>query len=215
MLICLEGLDKVGKSTLTKALSKTIGEAVATKEPGSTLVKGNPELRKMVLEDCELTPLERELLFYVDASKHRRHLVNCNAIASYIPIISDRGKWSHEAYLYGYLKTGQIDFALYKKLYNILQDVAAIPDITFYVKGSLELMKERQANDGTAKDAIEANGDAFYQAVSARYDDLYDKADKANTFKLDATKPIDKNVVTMVSLINSWRAAKNDERTDK
>lgn len=211
MLIQLTGLDKMGKSTIAKALALKLADSLLTKEPGSPLVSGNIELRKIVLEDISLTPLERELIFYADASKHRRFIeTNKDKM-----IISDRGKWCHEAYLYGYLKTGQVDFDLYKKLYTILTEVAAVPDITFYVKGSLELMKERQANDGAAKDAIEANGDEFYQAVSARYDDLYEKADKANTFKLDATKPIDKNVVTMVSLINSWRAAKNDEGTDK
>lgn len=215
MLICLEGLDKMGKSTLAKALSEKLQVSILTKEPGSLHVRHNPSLRNMVLEDVSLTPLERELLFYVDASKHRRYIEGCKVMDFAIPVVSDRGKWSHEAYLYGYLKTGQIDFVLYKKLYSILQDVAAVPDITFYVKGSIDLMKERQAIDGNAaKDAIEANGDAFYEAVSAKYDDLYEKSSGNNVYKLDATKPIDKNVATMLSLIDSWREA-NDKRTDR
>jgi len=203
MLIVLEGLDKMGKSTLAKALQIALPDSQLTKEPGSPHVSCNPSIRSLVLNDTSLSPVARELLFYADALNHRLWAENCPQEQL---IISDRGLWSHLAYLRGYLKTKQIDYEVYSDLRRLLlRHIAAVPDIVFYVKGSLELMYNRQEAMGEVKDAIEINSIQFYQAVSDEYDTLFTKA--PNQFLLNAETPIDQNVRTMVCLIHSWRVA--------
>ena len=107
MLITFEGLDGTGKTTLLKEIAKYVNSSVITKEPGSPFIEVNQALRQMVLENLDLSPLERELLFYVDASQHKAYIEkNKDKL-----ILSDRGLLSHLAYLRGYLKTKAIDFS--------------------------------------------------------------------------------------------------------
>lgn len=214
MLIQLTGLDKMGKSTLAAALHAKIPGSILTKEPGSPHVPGNQDIRKIVLNDISLSPLERELLFYADASKHKRFI---ETFKHEDTVISDRGLWCHLAYLKGYLKTAQIDYETYNLLKRLaLSRVCARPDLIFYVRGSLELMKERQKIDNAQKDAIEKNSDVFYAAVHNTYEDLYqDPISVSETYVLDALNPIDSNVKTMINLIHSWRVKKDDERRNR
>lgn len=164
MLITLEGIDGVGKSTLLKELESNI-EGCFTKEPGSSHIPLNKTIREMVLHNKDLTAFQRELLFYVDAQSHRAFIKSQRNQL----VISDRGEWSHIAYLYGTLKTHQMlyeDFGLCKKL---IEQSCAKPDAVIYLQGDLKLMEERLRGE---KDAIESLGQEFYSYVLAQYDDL-------------------------------------------
>lgn len=173
ILIAIEGLDGTGKSTLVEGLVKELSQdpafypwVYATKEPGSMWTGTGPEIRKMVLETPNFQPLERELLFYVDASIHTRFIQNQRQAI----IVSDRGLWSHLAYLRGYLKTKQIDWHDYELCKNVLTRVCHEPDCVVYLDGDLDLMKQRLA--GKAKDAIESNNDEYFSVVKETYEDL-------------------------------------------
>lgn len=195
MLITLEGLDGSGKSTLAKEIARSLPEMILTKEPGSVLSALGPMLRELVLNHKELSPIERELLFYVDASQHAKAMAK-QPDALYV---SDRGLWSHLAYLRGYLKTKQIDWAEYANCKNIISMCCASPDYIIYLRGDLSLMKERNANK--TKDVIESNGEVFYGHVLETYEDLV----KSQTFAgkvlvLDATDSVDTNL----SLVLDW-----------
>ena len=63
MLITFEGLDGTGKTTLLKEIAKYANSSIITKEPGSPFIEVNQSIRRMVLENVDLAPLERELLF--------------------------------------------------------------------------------------------------------------------------------------------------------
>jgi len=172
LLITVEGLDGTGKSTLVNELVKTVTNnpafhpwVYATKEPGSPWA-ATQEIRELVLNRPDLKPIERELLFYADAAIHRRFIENQeNAV-----IFSDRGMWSHLAYLRGYLKTGQIDHSVYDLCRKLIEQVCAKPDCVVYLRGDLDLMKKRLA--GKPKDAIENNSETFFAYVLETYEDL-------------------------------------------
>lgn len=173
ILIALEGLDGCGKSTLSEALTAQLSQdptiypwVYNTKEPGSMWTGIGPEIRKLVLTTPEFQPVERELLFYVDASLHRRFIENQGQAV----IVSDRGVWSHLAYLRGYLKSGQLNYEHYQLCKKFIDVLCAKPDCVIYMRGDLELMKERTASRN--KDAIEANNDKFFSAVLETYEDL-------------------------------------------
>src|SRR6185369_10790042 len=104
LLITIEGLDGTGKSTLASALTEAMALdggfnrwLYQTKEPGLATKLGKQEfnrpgidIRTPVLNDRQLTPFERELMFYVDASQHRRFIENQGGAI----VVSDRGLWS-------------------------------------------------------------------------------------------------------------------------
>lgn len=195
MLINFEGLDGVGKSTLVEAVSRNIPGAVLTKEPGSHLVGINAQIRSMVLENANLTPIERELLFYVDASVHRRALADLRADRC---VLCDRGIFSHYAYLRGYLKTKQIDFDQYSLCKRLIEEYCAKPEIVVYLKGSLELMRIRTA--GKKKDVIESNSPVFYSHVLETYEDLVSNC-PYKLLVLDASERLDNNIERVLSFL--------------
>lgn len=199
--IVIEGLDGTGKSTLISALhEKMLSDSdfnrwiFKTKEPGlaTTGVGSIPfnrsgvDIREIVLTNQQLTPLERELLFYVDASQHRRFIKDQeNAI-----VLSDRGYWSHLAYLRATLKTGQIDYNQYLICLNVLKEVCPRPAFVIYLQGSLELMKERISNK--VKDVIESNSEAYFSYVLETYEDL--ALDQSRSLILNARNSTSQNV---------------------
>lgn len=179
--LVIEGLDGTGKSTLAGQLHEAMLTDPAfckwiylTKEPGLTVKamagiefnRSGVDLRAIVLNDRTLTPFERELLFYVDASQHRK-FINDQKDAI---IISDRGMWSHKAYLRATLKTGQIDHDLYYLGQRLITELCPRPDRIIYLRGTIELMNERLA--GKKKDLIEQNGEDYFKSVLETYEDL-------------------------------------------
>jgi thymidylate kinase len=218
-LITIEGLDGTGKSTLAAAITEAMNADQSfapwiyqTKEPGTTAVVGGlqfnrpgPDLRSLVLNDRTLLPVERELLFYVDASLHRKFIENQGDAI----VVSDRGLWSHLAYLRGYLKTKQIDWDQYTLCREMLRTMCAEPDAVIYLKGSVSLMKERNA--AKSADAIESNGDSFFEAVLETYSDLVQSWGQVhkNPCVLDALDTVSHNV----SYVLNWLKGEfNDEQ---
>lgn len=205
ILITVEGLDFMGKSTLVQSLINKMSDdgsfanwTYPSKEPGSRWSgKVAGQLREMVLQTPDLKPLERELLFYVDASLHKRFIDNQdNAI-----IISDRGLWSHMAYLRGYLKEGLIDHDVYSLCRSLISTVCAKPDCVVYLKGDLDLMKVRSFNK--PKDAIERNSEGFFTAVLETYEDLVRDATwrKDKLLILEAINKSDENVDLVINYL--------------
>ena len=195
MLITFEGLDGTGKTTLLKEIAKYANSSIITKEPGSPFIEVNQSIRRMVLENVDLAPLERELLFYADASQHKTYIEkNKDKL-----ILSDRGLLSHLAYLRGYLKTKAIDFEDYSLCRALIKKCCATPDLIVYLSGSVELMRVRTA--GKEKDAIEQNGHLFYHHVLETYKDLVNNDWQEKCLVLDATSPIDENITRVLSYL--------------
>jgi thymidylate kinase len=198
ILINFEGLDGTGKSTLVKAVSAALGVPnITTKEPGSPHIPVNTQIRELVLNDRSLTPLARELLFYADAKMHKDFLNSKTDI-----FLSDRGLWSHKAYLRGYLKTQQIDYDDYDSCKRMISLCCQEPDAIIYLRGSLDLMKERSKDKQL--DAIETNNSSFYRAVLDTYEDLCVAAEwnGDRLLMLNAEDSVDNNVKAVITFIH-------------
>jgi thymidylate kinase len=204
LLFTIEGLDGTGKSTLASALNEAlVKERVnpwiyQTKEPGlETKVGKIPfprsgiDFRSIVLNDKQLTAMERELLFYVDASQHRRFIENQKDAL----IISDRGLWSHLAYLRATLKTGQIDYQAYSVCRDVIELTCPKPSRVIYLRGSLELMEQRNA--GKTKDVIESNGLDYFGYVLETYEDL--AFENESCLILDACNSTSQNIELVIN----------------
>lgn len=203
-LITLEGIDGAGKSTLAKELAAAIEADPAfsdwvylTKEPGSKWIPKGQDIRKLALETPDFKPFERELLFYVDASMHTRFINNQGDSV----VVSDRGLWSHLAYLRGYLKIKEIDYETYALCKKVIDKVCKEPDCVVYFRGDLELMRERLA--GKSKDIIESNGEAFYEAVLETYEDLVTQRewDGKGCVVLDPRLPTGQNTMKVLTYL--------------
>lgn len=207
LLITIEGLDGTGKSTLAAALTESMALDPSftqwiyqTKEPGLTTVlnkisfnRSGMDIRSAVLNDKSLTPLERELMFYVDASQHRRFIENQQEAI----IVSDRGLWSHFAYLRATLKTGQMDYRSYAVCRDVIELTCPLPDRVIYLKGDLQLMEER--NRGKAKDVIESNGLEYFGHVLETYEDLAFENEKC--LVLNASNSTSQNVELVIKFL--------------
>ncbi len=201
--IVIEGLDGTGKSTLATSLRDKLASLTAvwvyqTKEPGVAVRTQGQEfnrpginVRDIVLTDKGLTPLERELLFYVDASQHKRFIENQGSAI----VVSDRGLWSHYAYLYATMKTKQISYDEYLTLKKLVDITCRKPEVLVYLKGDIELMKARNA--GKTKDVIESNKDEFFEAVADKYAELASNQLK-RLLVLDATNSTSHNVEAVI-----------------
>jgi dTMP kinase len=204
ILITIEGLDGAGKSLLTEKLQEAMladsafsDWVYATKEPGSVWTGVGPQIRELVLNTPEFQPFERELLFCVDASIHSRFISNQqNAI-----IVSDRGLWSHLAYLRGYLKTKQMNYEDYSLCKTLIGKVCHQPDCIVYLSADLPLMAERL--QGKKKDAIESNKTDFFHSVLESYQDLItDRQQLAKPLiSLDARDSLDKNIMKVIDYL--------------
>jgi len=214
-LFIVEGLDGTGKSTLVNEICHRLpvdSWVYQTKEPGLTVKMGpcafnrpGLDIRSIVLNDKTLTPFERELMFYVDASQHQSWMNNQEDTI----FVSDRGLWSHYAYLRATLKMGQIDNDQYVICKDIIDRVCAKPNKVIYLRGSLDLMERRNKNK--AKDVIESNNQDYFGYVLETYEDL--AFENENCLILNADSPLDENVTIAVNYIKE--EVLNGNRTER
>lgn len=203
--IAFEGLDGTGKSTLVQSVKKALEAepqtfyrwVYASKEPGSPWAHPASEIRSFVLESPEFNGFERELLFNVDANLHRRFIENQGRAI----VLSDRGFWSHRAYLRARLKTKQMDYDQYSILNTLFQLTCFKADTVIYLEGDLDLMKER--NQSKTKDMIEKEDDSYFRFVLETYHDLIlERTYSGDRFlKLDARESVDVNTTKVVSYL--------------
>lgn len=202
LTFAFEGIDGSGKSTLVSAVHLRLCElgykSVVSKEPGSPLHSLQGSLRNLVLHHADLSTFEREILFTVDASCHRRALEKTEA-----PIVlSDRGLWSHMAYLRGSLKTGLIDYDEWKICFDLFKRLCFEPAGIIYLSGGIDLMRERMQErgqkDSKKKDVIESRPTEYFKYVLETYEDLMETSVSQKVLSLDARNTIANNVAAVV-----------------
>lgn len=186
MLITFEGIDGSGKSTQIALLQKRLVEAGKTvnvfREPGGTAV--SELIRDILLNpEVELNTVTELLLF----SSARSQLVTEKVIPALNRgeiVILDRFYDSTTAYQ-GYgrnsLPIEQINQI------NIIASHALKPDITFYLRLSIEESNERRAD--LSKDRMEQAGDEFFNNVLKGFDSL--AKTKSHFVTIEASQAID------------------------
>lgn len=184
MFITFEGIDGSGKSTQIRYLRNHLEgkgtEVEVFRDPGGPDV--SEKVREILLNpNYEVDPVTELLLF----SAARSQLVAENvlpALNAGAVVILDRFYDSTTAYQ-GYgrasLPLDEID-----RINNIASH-KRMPDLTIYMKVSLEEAKNRMAK--THKDRMEQAGDSFFQKVIAGFDEM--AKIKKRFFTVDATQP--------------------------
>lgn len=184
MFITFEGIDGSGKSTQIELLKEKLvdhGHEVAVfREPGGTDI--SEQIRTILLNaDLDIDPVTELLLFSAARSQLIAEKVLPLQEAGTI-VILDRFYDSTTAYQ-GY---GRNSVSL--KHIHDLNEVASHqnePDLTFYLKISLE--EARKRTEKQQKDRMELSGDEFYRKVIKGFDAL--SVSKARFVTLDAAAP--------------------------
>lgn len=186
MLITFEGIDGSGKSTQIALLQKRLVEAGKIvnvfREPGGTTV--SELIRDILLNpEVELNTVTELLLF----SSARSQLVTEKVIPALKRgeiVILDRFYDSTTAYQ-GYgrnsLPIEQINQI------NTIASHTLKPDITFYLRLSIEESNERRAD--LSKDRMEQAGDEFFNNVIKGFDSL--AKSKSHFVTIEASQAIE------------------------
>ena len=184
MFITFEGIDGSGKTTQIELLSEKLTEegykVSVFREPGGTEI--SEQIREILLDTkLDIDPVTELLLFSAARSQLIAEKVLPLQKAGTI-VILDRFYDSTTAYQ-GY---GRESVAL--KQIRELNKVASHdnePDLTFYMKISLEEAQKRTRKQ--QKDRMELSGDEFYEKVIKGFDAL--SLTEKRFVTLDATAP--------------------------
>lgn len=186
MFITFEGIDGSGKSTQIKLLKEKLMEegyrVNVFREPGGTPL--SEKVRDILLNsDTDIHPVTEMLLF----SAARSQLI----VEKVLPllkqnhvVILDRFYDSTTAYQ-GYGR-GSLSIKHIQEI-NEIASHQMQPDVTFYLKISLEEAEER--TEGQNKDRMERAGRAFFQRVIKGFDALSVSEQRFVTLEATAPRP--------------------------
>lgn len=186
MFITFEGIDGSGKSTQIKKLKKRLEQEGAMvkvfRDPGGPVV--SEKVREILLNpDYDIDSVTELLLFSAARSQLMAESV-LPSLEEGSVVILDRFYDSTTAYQ-GYGRES-IPLDEIQKM-NRIASHKHPPDLTIYMKISLEDAKKRMA---TTKDRMELSGDQFYQKVIEGFNKIAESEDRFIT--VDATKAEDK-----------------------
>lgn len=185
MFITFEGIDGSGKTTqiqlLKEELTKRGFKVEVFREPGGTVIA--EKIRALLLDAAfDIHPIAEMFLF----SAARAQLTSQKIIPllkQEVIVILDRFYDSTIAYQ-GYGRQ-----LLDERTIEVINEVATqnlTPDITFYLKISVEEAQNRTNNQ--TGDRMEQSGAAFYKRVAEGYDKLAEKHERIYT--LNSTQPV-------------------------
>ena len=169
-LISVEGTEGVGKSTAIAAIRDALEQqgisAVLTREPGGTPVAES--IRSILLTDHAepIEPMTELLLMFAGRCQHIEQKVK-PALASGQWVISDRFTDASFAYQGGGRGLGE---EMVATLADWVQG-DCVPDLTILLDAPVEVGLKRMAARG-AKDRIEKEGVAFFEAIRSTYQKL-------------------------------------------
>lgn len=171
MFISFEGIDFCGKTTQIELLKKyleSFGRKVfIVREPGGTTISEQIRgilLNKKHLEMCD----ETEIFLFSGARAQVVREVIRPLISEGSVVIADRFHDSTTAYQ-GFGRG--LNAAAVKKI-NEIATGGTFPDITFYIKISVDESARRKSKCNADLDRIERSNDNFYQKVIGGYEHL-------------------------------------------
>lgn len=171
ILISIEGIDGSGKSTLAKNLAQLLlndsFSVLLTREPGATPL--GQQLRTVVQEKkVPLCPKAEYLLFAADRAQHFEQVIVPNLQEKKL-IISDRMADSSLVYQ-GYGRG--LDSATIKSI-NAFAMNSIQPDLTLYVRVSVDTALERIAKRNMALTSFEQEKRSFIERLKNGFDEIF------------------------------------------
>lgn len=192
MLISFEGIDGSGKSTHIRLLEEWLTargkEVLCLREPGGTKI--SEEIRNILLHTKETMSIKTELLLFEAARAQLVEEIIKPALEKGKWILTDRFFDSTLVYQ-GYGRGLDID---YIDSLNKFATSDICPDLTIYLKISLQKSLERMANRKNI-DRIEASALEFHQK-------LYDGFEKLALGNSDRIITVDSSYPPKVTFIN-------------
>jgi dTMP kinase len=171
MLITIEGIEGVGKSTQVKLLENYFLEKkipfVSTREPGGTKIC--EKIRNILLHD-EMHPLTEILLYEAARAEHFTNIIE-PALHSQKVVLCDRFMDASVAYQ-GYGRG--IDVKLIENL-NSIATKNTKPNLTFILDMDVENAFKRLEQRGSTPDRFEKLNKDFYEKVRKGYLDIASK----------------------------------------
>lgn len=176
-LICFEGADLTGKTTVAKMLVDKLNEngipAVFTFQPGDSNYGPIAPLIRSFCKDkrWNFHPITNFFIFFADKVEQCDKII-IPALAEGKTVVTDRWWYSTYAYQY-YGKQIQEHWNLPKELGDWLNNLSVlnlVPDITYYFPEQLKVKREFDHND-----QFETEAEAFMQRVHNAYEELSDK----------------------------------------
>ncbi|HEX4114912.1 MAG TPA: dTMP kinase [Solirubrobacteraceae bacterium] len=169
-LITIEGLDGAGKSTLAAALARTIAErgmrVELLREPGGVVL--SERIRELVKDPALRIGARAEALLYAAA---RAELVDERVrplLEEGATVLLDRFVDSSLAYQ----GAGRALGAEQVRAINLMATGGLSPDRTLLLRISPATGRGRQQTRGAEPDRLEREGEPFFQAVAAAYEQL-------------------------------------------
>lgn len=169
MLLSFEGIDGSGKSTQIKLLKKYLEErnhrVKVFREPGGTSI--SEQIRSLLLDASQRIDPVTELLLFSSARSQLVAEKVLPLLKEGTIVILDRYYDSTTAYQ-GYGRQS-IDLEKIRQI-NEIASHHRKPDLTFYLRISLEEARNRTASE--EKDRMERAGDDFFNNVIAGFDNI-------------------------------------------
>jgi dTMP kinase len=168
-LISFEGIEGSGKTTQVKLFTKLLTDQGYTvhvfREPGTT--EFGEKIRDALLSSQKgLNPLGQCLAFCAARAQLLHEVVGPLLLKKDTIVILDRyldSTYAYQGFAFG------LDIETITDLHN--KDILKTrPDITFYLKISLEISMQRQQKRGNNKDYFESQPESFYQKLIDGYD---------------------------------------------
>lgn len=187
LFVSFEGADACGKSTQVQLLAESLQaqqrEFIITREPGGTKVA---EKIRDILLDAQLTVSARaELLLYLAArAEHVTRVINPALQAGKI-VICDR--FIDSTLVYQGLGRG---LGLEEVLaLNSFATQGLLPQVTFWLAASKELLEGRRLQRGEPQDRLEQEQESFKEQVRQGFSKLHQLYPQRIT-KIDASQDI-------------------------
>jgi dTMP kinase len=201
--VTFEGVDGAGKSSNLLAAAEHLrrqGESVVvTREPGGTPLAERIRALLLATDDEPIDARTELLLMFAARAQH---------LAQTIRPALKRGDWvlcdRFTDATYAYQGGGRgVDSAWIDALAGIVHGDLA-PTLTLYYDLSLDAASERQQQRGVATDRFEAESDAFFARVRARYRAIAAAAPE-RVLVIDAAGSLDAVCASTVAAIDSLR----------
>ena len=183
MLVCFEGIDAAGKTTLLRNVADRMKdqEVVVTRQPGGTDL--GVDIRQLVLHSTHnICGLSEMLLFAADAAQLQDEVVRPAVEAGKL-VLCDRG-WMTNVFYQKYGRGNLMAEDVYNRVFGTHP-----PSLIVLVDIDLEVSEERLAHQEA--DRIESAGRGFFRRVHRAYQSVGDTWNGVKVVRVDGTAPPD------------------------